>query len=74
MIQSTLRWFECFAPEADCGLLRKGGSQFECGCSHGNEQSYGHFLVFPFFFFVFFLSSPAVFLTEALLVARHSSR
>jgi len=38
MIQFSLECFECFVPEADCGLLGKRGSQFECGCPHGNEQ------------------------------------
>lgn len=35
MTQSS---FECFALEVDCGLLGKGGSQFECVSLHGNKQ------------------------------------
>lgn len=38
MIQSSSECFERIDPEADCGLLGKGGSQFECGSPHGKEQ------------------------------------
>lgn len=78
MTRSSLKCFECLAAGADCGLLGKGGSQFECGCPHGNEQ---HHLLptscpSPYkrgrYFLIFF--SPAIFLTETPFVARHSSR
>lgn len=76
IVKGSMIWsvLECFAPEADCGLLGKGGSQSECGSPRGNEQHHtlATSCLSPYksgrYFLIFF--PLAIFLTDKPICSR----